>query len=806
MKDIRIGARMLAKTPLFTLFAATILAVTIGANITVFTFAKAAFWKPLSVPRPDLFARLYTYEGDASQLQTTIGDYLQYRDQAQSFENIAAYSWGSGWHPLLRIDGRASAPVDLMFPTLVTGNFFETVRIPMALGRPITLEDARPGAPYVAVLSDEGWRRYFGRDPQVLGRTIFLNNDAWTIVGVASPAFTDIFHATFDDLDLSSLSSKARNGPRLFVPWYQPQKEEFVKLIGRLKPGTTRSAAKADLSRISEQLSAQKHRPVSIRVAAADAIAPTLWDAFAIIAALFVAGVAIVLMIACDNIAILLLARIAARRREIGIRLALGATRRQLILQLISENLLLSVLGGVGAMIVALATARIVERLPLPLAIPNAFSLIFDWWVIAYATLISLATTVLFGMRPALQAVNQDVVVSLNPGSLPGEPSHSAVRSTLVITQITVCSAFLITATALVRSQKAPAPLDRGYSASHVVLADLNFDDRADRRTFYDRLVPRLERSPGIVSASVAQTGPIPGQIDGGSAVARVHGDGSSREFDVQTNYILPDYFRAIGVAFVNGRDFNAYDRIGTPDVGIVNDTLADELSPVGNPVGSRLRLTDGSPIQIVGVAHDFKYGADQKVEAFLYRPMSQQQNIFRSILLVRGSQDAAITASILRTTIAEIDPNLFVHTRTMEQDIRFLFGPNELAMYIAGTPGLLALMLSIIGIYGTMALVVTQRRQEIGIRVALGAHPSQAVVLMLKQGMKSTVIGLGMGGCGALVLTFAISRYFYGVPQFDFVSFGLSIVLIATTSAVACYIPARTASRLDPMAVLRMD
>jgi hypothetical protein len=209
MKDIRIGARMLAKTPLFTLFAASVLAVTIGANITVFSFAKAVFWKPLSVPMPDLFV-IYTYEEDASRLQTTIGDYLQYRDQAQSFENIAAYSWGSGWHPLLRIDGRRSAPVDLMFPMLVTGSFFETIGMLMALGRPITPEDARPGAPYVAVLSDEGWRRYFGRDPQVLGRTIFFNDDAWTIVGVAPPAFTDVFHATFDDLDLSSLSSNAR--------------------------------------------------------------------------------------------------------------------------------------------------------------------------------------------------------------------------------------------------------------------------------------------------------------------------------------------------------------------------------------------------------------------------------------------------------------------------------------------------------------------------------------------------------------------------------------------------------------------
>ncbi len=644
-------------------------------------------------------------------------------------------------------------------------------------------------------------------DPNVLGRTIFLNNDAWRIVGVAPPAFTDVFHATFDDLDLSSLSSNARNGPRLFVPWYQPRQEEFVKLIGRMKPGTEKSAAEADLSRISAQFSAEKHRPVSIRVAAGDAIAPTLWTLLSGVAALFVAGTAIVLMIACDNIAILLLARIAARRREIGIRLALGATRRQLVVQLISENLLLSVLGGVGAMIVALAAARILERLPLPLTMPNAFSLTFDWRVIAYATLISLATTVLFGMRPALQAVKQDVVVSLNPGAFPDEASHSAIRSTLVITQITVCSALLITATVLVRSQKAPEPLDRGFSASHVLLAAPIFDARADKREFYNQLLPRLDRRPGIVAASVAETGPIPGQLDGGAMGSlRVQNETSSREFDVQTNYILPDYFRTIGVPFVDGRDFNSYDRVSTPPVGIVNETLARELSRGGNPVGSRLRLPDGSAIQIVGVTHNFKYVADEKDEAFLYRPLAQQQSIHRNVLLVRGSQDAAITTSILCAAITEIDPNLFVHTRTMEHDIRFLLAPNELAMYIAGTPGVLALMLSVIGIYGTMALLVTQRRQEIGVRIALGSHPWQAVALMLKQGMKWTAIGLGIGGFGALVLTFALSRYFYGVPRFDFLSFTLSTVLTAATSVVACYIPARRASRLDPMAILRAD
>jgi putative ABC transport system permease protein len=442
---------------------------------------------------------------------------------------------------------------------------------------------------------------------------------------------------------LSAFSPNAPNGPRIFVPWYRPQKDEIVCLVGRLKPGTTRSAAQADLSRITAQLSAEKGRRVSsLRVASGDTLGPTLWTGAATVISLFVAGVAVVLMIACDNIAILLLARIAARRREVGIRLALGATRSQLVRQLILENLMLSLLGGAGAMLVALATARIVERLPLPLPMPNAFSLTFDWRVIAFGTLISLATTVLFGIRPALQAVNRDVVVSLNPGSSPGDAAHSTVRATLVMTQVTVCTALLITAAVLVRSQKAPAALHRGFSASHVVLASLNIDERSDIREFYDKLLPRLERNPGIVSASVAQLGPISGQIDGDSiAPLRVRSDTGSQEFEVQTNNIMPGYFRTIGVSLVDGRDFNSYDRIDTRPVGIINETLARQLSPRGNAVGRRLRLADGRSIEIVGVARDFKYMPEEKAEPFVYRPLAQQGQSRRNILLVRGTQDA---------------------------------------------------------------------------------------------------------------------------------------------------------------------
>ena len=808
LRDGRIGARMLSKSPWFTIFAALVLAIAIGTNITLFSLVTAVFLRPLPVPNPDRFVRMYNH-GDGSVVPRT-SDYFQFRQQNQSFTNIAGY--GDRSIPLaVRTDGPRTLPVDVIRPIFVSGNFIETVGIPPAFGRPLTPEDAQVTTATVIAISDEFWKEYLDEDPLVIGRTLFLSNRPFTIVAVMPPAFSAVFQTGPEGWRLPIAGF---NGPMLFIPGLGNDPMMPVHVVGRLKPGISRSQAQADISRIASQVGIETKRFVSVSVVAGNTLTPPVWTVFAVVLSLFVAGVAVVLMIACDDIGIFLLARIAQRRREIGIRLALGATRMQLVRQLIAENVMLSLLGGAGAMMVALASARIIERLPLPLPLPDAFKMTFDWRVLAFATVVSLSTTVLFGMRPALQSVRRDIVVSLNPGSSLGDPSHSSVRSSLIITQVTVCTALLITAAVLVRSQHSQELPGQNIEADRVLVARVNFDgagyDDARITDFYLRLVDRFEGTPGIVAAAVAEVDPVPSSIGltGGTASEIwVRNDMNGSLNEAQTNNVTPGYFRTLNAAIIEGRDFTSRDRVGSIDVGIINETLAKLLWPREGPVGRVLRAADGRSIAVIGVVRDLIYtpGAERP-EPFLYRALAQQR-FYRSKLLVKTDGEPMAMTPLIRSKVAELDPNLLVYdTRTLEQAFGVMFIPNQVGMYAAAIPGAFAFLLGVAGTYGMMSLVVTQRRREIGIRIAIGAHPSQAAGLMLRQGMKWTAIGLGLGTSGALIMVLAMSRYFYGLAEFDWLSFAAGILLVTATAATACYLPARRASRVDPMIVLREE
>jgi predicted permease len=812
-RDVRIGARMLAKTPLFTLFAVLILAIAIGANITIFSFVTAIFARPLAIPEPDRFVRLYTHDSPGGD--TPVSDYRQYRDQAQSLASIGGYNSHSCCGAV-RVDGPATIPLGEFFATLVEGSLFEAIGLPAELGRPLSAMD-ESGGQAVVVLSDECWTRYFGRDPHVLGRRIFITQGAvpFTIVGVMPPAFSDVFRVNPDGWDISRFGPPMK-GPLLFFPWYRPDPRlnpgETVSLVGRLKPGVIRTAAQADLSRIAAQLSATKRRSVSIDLVSGNTPTPVLKAQFALFAALLLGAVAVVLMIACDDIAILLLAKMTSRRREVGIRLALGASRTQIIRQFIAENLILSALAGLGAMIVALGATRIIERLPLPVPMPDAFHLTFGWRVVVFATLLSLAATVFFGMRPALHGVKRDVAISLNPGSSPGDPGHSAVRAKLVIAHVTVCTALLITAAVLVRSARTTELTEQSGITKKVVTTRFTFQgtpyDGGNSFDFYRKLLARIDGIPGVVSASVAEVTPVPelGGSAAGAGMLTVLGDRSNEEFQIKTNNVSWGFFETVGMRLVDGGDFTPNDGLDSRKVCILTQAAQRLVFPEENPIGHSLRLKDGSSVEVVGVAKDIKYTMDQAVEPFVYRPLAQNQRLFKSILMVRGRGDIAQTSSIVQAKIAEVDPNLLAKTGAMDDEVQLLLLPNEIGTYIAGVPGVMAFLLGLIGTYGTMSLLVAQRRTEIGVRIALGARPSQAVWLMLRQGMQWTIAGLALGILGAGILTFGMSRYFYGMASFDFSAFVLSVGAIAFIASIACYIPAKRASGVDPMQVLRHE
>lgn len=801
-RDVRIGARMLLKAPVFTIFAALVLAIGIGANVTVFTFVNAIFLRSLEVPEPDRFVRLQI-EGEGP-FGITYPDYVRYRDENQALANLAAFSWTAPTP--VRLDTARGLPLEMFRLSLVSGNLFAAAGLGAKFGRVISPEDAQPGSANVAMLSEFCWKRYFGSDPGVVGRIIFLNNTPHTVIGVAPDALTTVLEGGF--------TLNGPSGPLFLVPWKGPGGRG--SLVGRLKAGIAGTQAQADFSRIAALVSAEKKYRVSITVLAGNESPAGSLVRMSFFLSLFMSGVTVVLLIACDNIAILLLSRVAARRREVGIRLALGATRGQLIRQLVAENLMLSVLGGIGAMIFALLTARILENLPF-LPVPDAFTMVFDWRVIAFATAISLAATLLFGMRPAVQSVRKDVVISLNPGAT-GKDTHSSIRSTLVITQVTVCTAMLITAAVLVRSQSAAHSLDPGLVSSHVLLGSINFAGTGYSpgriHDFYEKLLERFESTPGIVSACVVENVPLVNAMAGFAAFggfaqnARVRSDNADVEYEVYTNRITRGHFGTLTIPLLQGRDFTARDRANAPAVGIVNETLARQLWPGESAIGRRVRLEDGSPIEVVGLARNSKYRTEIEPPQFaLYLPLAQNPSPRANTLLVKTGPEPMAVSALVRSKIAEIDPSLLaynIHSLDQRLDLRLIFF--RIASYLAGVPGALAFVLGIIGTYGTMALLVAQRRREIGIRVAIGAEPSEAVRLMLQQGMKWTACGLGLGILGALVSTFWLSRHLERLTWHDPIAFLATTLLMAVTAGAACYVPARRASRVDPMVVLREE
>ena len=807
-RDARVGGRLLLKSPLFTVFAALVLAIGIGANVTVFTFVYTIFLRPLDVPAPGTFVRLKV-EGEGP-FGVTHSDYERYRDSNQSMSSLAMFSF-TGYHPgdtPVRADAAMGLPLSLFRITNVTGNFFATTGLTTRLGRPISVDDAQPGSTNVVMLSEFCWKHYLAADSSIIGRTIFLNNTPYTVIGVASDALATVINGGIGQSDSPFL-----------IPWKAADSQDRTgRMVGRLAPGVSKTQAQADFSRIASQLTTEKKYRVSVNVLIGNESPPEAWSQLSFFISLFMSGVAVVLLIACDNIAILLLARVAARRREIGIRLALGATRKELIRQLVAENLLLSILGGIGAMIFALATARILERLPF-LPIPDGFKFVFDWRVIAFAIVVSLATTFLFGTRPALQSVRRDVVISLNPGATGGGETHSHIRSTLVVTQICVCTAMLITASVLVRSQRVVTEVDQGFASDHVLAANINFvgtSYMADGTiAFYERLLERLANTPGIVSVCVVQNVPIINayagvtRYGGAAGRARVRSDVSDSEYEAYTNAVSSGHFATLHIPILQGRDFSMQDQANGGAVGIVNQSLARQLWPDESALGRSVLLQDGTSLQVVGVAKDSKYrDVNEPVQYALYRPLSRQFVSNAETIMVRTVDTAPMTASaLLRAKVREIDPTLLVfNVSTFDQLLELRLIVNRIISYVAGVPGALAFILGSIGTYGTMALLVSQRRREIGVRIAVGAHPSEAVRVMMLEAMKWTALGLGLGVLGGFISSFWLSRNLERVNPYDPIAFAGTVVLVSAVAFLASYIPARRASRIDPMLVLREE
>ena len=798
LRDLRYGVRMLLKSPGFGLVTTLSLAVGLGATITIFCFVNATLLKPLDAFQPDRLVRGYSGGSDPRQT-VEYHDYKEYHDHNQTLSSLAMFHWG-GLRPI-RWQG---SPAEMIHVMPVTGNYFDTLGIRAYMGRLLTPADDQPAADRVVVLSDTCWKQHFGADPRVIGQVIYIKNVALTIVGITP----EYFQGTIGTPVV----------PQFYVPWNEsygimPLTEGH--LIGRLLPGVRREQVQADLSTIAARLAADQNHPVTIQVSPATVLATEFIGSMELISALFLAIVALVLMIICSNIAILLLARSVARKREFGVRLALGASVGQLVRQLLAENLVLAILGGAGATALAFATARLLSQIYLPVPMPIALSLQFDWRVITFAAGATLASTLLFALAPALQTVKTDVVSSLKSGG--GEASADGARSRfgLVALQIGMSAVMLVTTATLIRSLSVMKAVDRGFSTDHVLMATFNLATTdytpEQSQIFLRRMLDGLGGRDWAESATFADNVPltnnsflVPVAMEKQAGL-----DPKTREKSppVYVNRVSPGHFRTLEIPFVEGRDFIARDDASSTSVGIANQTLANRFWPGESAIGKRLFGADGAVVEIVGIAHDSKYEAvDEAPKALLYRPLAQALTPVVT-LLIRTRGNPAAAAPLVRQEVAEIDPNVVVYNlNTLEDRVGLNLLPNRAAAIVAGILGMLALALGTIGIYGTMAVLVQQRRREIAIRMAIGGARNNVVRLILGQGMRWAALGIAFGLIAAVFVTRLLHGILSGVSAADPVSFAAVALLLAGTACLACFVPARRASGIEPLIALREE
>jgi predicted permease len=786
-RDLRYAARQLRRTPIFSVVVLLALGIGIGANVTIFGLVSALILRPLDVHEPSRLVRILGEGGNTDRAAATnseahipLNDYWQYRDQNQSFTDLAAQSIGGPAR--VRID---NGPPQMIPVMPVSGNYFRTLGVTAAIGRTITPTDARAGAANVIVLSDAGWRRFFGADPAVLGKAVLMNGIVRTIVGVTP----DSFKGTTSPLV-----------PQMYAPIPEGVASFRVDLLGRLKPDISADQARADLMRIAAHLTLQDQQRRSIEIYPAKVLVPFLLTRFFLFAALFLIIVGVVLLIVCDNIAVLLFARAEARRTEIGIRLALGAGPSRIFAQLVMESFLLCVMGGLVGLYLAHLTARLLTQIYLPVPMPFALTFNLDWRVVVFVFGVVFLATVLCGIMPAMQSLRADVVHALKGTGTNG----SRVRSGLIITQVTLSSALLVTAAGLAHSLLMQPAQARGFIADGVVMATINISGPAytpqRRVAFLTTLLKQFEQDPAIAAATIVDTIPLTNN----NPMSLLEVQSGGRIQPVYTSRIARGFFATLGIPLITGRDFTANDTLTSPAAGIVNEALALRFWPGAKALGQYLKTVDGSVIEVIGVAQNSKYESiDEAEKAVLYRPATQE--VVAPTFLIKAKGEPSAILPLIRTRLANTDPELVPYNlMTLNERLGLSMLINRAAATLAGSMGLLVLALGAIGIFGTMSLLVQERRREIGIRMALGASSRQVKSSVTRQGMRWTATGLLLGLLGGLGALQWLSGVVYGVTAADPGAVIIPIVVLGTSAWAACYFPARRAARHDSLTLLR--
>ena len=815
LSDLRYGFRMLVKNPGFTAVVVITLALGIGLNTAIFSLVNTVLFRPLPFDQAERLVEVHRNDWDDF---FSYPDYLEYRDRSDVFSALASWSYT----PLSVGRGEAT---ELRVGQIVTGNYFAALGVEAGCGRLLSPEDdVTAGAHPVAVLSHAYWQRTYGGRPQVVGKTITLNGQPFRIVGVAPEGFVGAFPVFTPDVWVPMMMQAQvfPLGGRL-----ENRNAGWLHVVGRLKPDVRMQQAQARLEQVAAHLKdvdPERYEDEHALLVQPSGIGlpPEARPIAVGLSALVMSMVGLVLLIACANVANLLLARSTARRGEIAVRLALGAGRLRLVRQLLTEATLLALLGGaVGVLLASWVMSVVNVLLPqLPYNVSLSMDFGLDGRVLGFAALASVLTGVVFGLVPALQATNANVfpVLKDDVGARGLGVRRSRLRTTLIVGQIAVSLVLLIGAGLFVRSLLSAKAINPGFDHENVLTVSLAFAvherDTDTGKAFYRQLLDRVRAMPGVESASLDQCVPLGFSQNTGEYWIEGRPpppgpDGRDDVDSVLTSIVSADDFKTLGIPLLRGRDFNEHDTEDAPGVVIVNQVFADRHWPDEDPIGERISFEglEGPYREVVGVVSTVKYVfIGEAPRPFLYRPFTQDYDSNVN-LLVRTVGDPMTLLPPVRAAIRELDPDVAPSdTRVLSDWIGFALLPAKFAAALFGLFGALAILLASVGLYGVMSYSVGQRTREIGIRMALGAGRRDVLRVVFRQGLMLTVVGLGIGLLVSLAGTRVLSMLLYDISATDPLTFGgVSAVLVAV-AMLACYIPARRATKVDPMVALRYE
>jgi macrolide transport system ATP-binding/permease protein len=811
IQDIRYGLRVLAKRPGFTIAAVLTLALGIGLNTAIFSLYNGVLLRPLPARDPERLVNLYSaVQGERGTGIFSHPAYVFYRDRNNSFSDVAAYAGG---RVLLAAGGAAPESLHVQ---MVSANFFDMLGASPALGRSFSPdEDKTPGSHPVVMLNYNFWQRRFGGDAGLIGRTITLNNLPYTVIGIAPRDFIGCDAEVPDMWVPIMMNANVHLGPDMLGD----REGGWLFLVGRLKPGATISQAQPEMAVLASQFHSSDEgrlRRSTVLVTKGSFLAPSQKSDLAPLALALMIAVGLVLLIACANVANLQLARGVTRQKEMGVRIALGASRSRLVRQMVAESLMLSGTAGVAGLLIAWWAAGLALRVTHPPGAP-ALSLDVspDWRVALYLAGISLVSGIVSGLMPALRASRQDPLVAIREES--GASTYRKgrrMRNVFVVAQVGGSLFLLIAAGLLVRALHKAQRIDTGFDVAHVAVLSpdlrvLGYD--SGRRVEFDhRLAERIQSLPGVRSVAMATTVPLGKDF----AQTAVLPEGVDLPADqklpiVNYNIVSPEFFNTLGIAVARGRAFTPQDS-SDAGVAIVNESLARQLWPGQEALGKLFRQGRKSPpFEIVGVVRDTRnvYLWSSNLP-YLYLPLQSagldEFSDPKILVSVQGNPAPLIAA--LPGLAREIDPNVSSIAKPLAENLSFWIWPSEIGALLAATLGLLALLLASVGIVSVTALAVSQRTKEIGIRIALGAQPGGLVRLLVWQVGKLVVIGAAIGLLAAVAASRLLEQVLYGLSALDGVTLAGVTLFLASIALASCYFPARRATLVDPMQALREE